>query len=100
MNKEKHYYFPTMTKDIMFTRGVKYVWLSKHYKKQNYGKIYTLYDFINGDSRQGITFIGEDGKYFNITCFDCGSFLSLVIHRKNKLKKIESVNAKKARSSD
>ena len=32
-NKDKYYYFPTMTKNIMFVRGQKYICLSDNVNK-------------------------------------------------------------------
>jgi len=88
ITKDKHYYFPTMTKNIMFTRGVKYIWTSKHYRKNFYGKIFTLYDFRNNDWRSSIEFLDENDQIFCISCFDCGCFSSLNKLRNYKLKKL------------
>ena len=87
---DKYYYYPTMTKNIMFVRGEKYVCMSnninKNMKKYN---SYTLYDFTNNNIFEDLIFIDENLLRIRVSPFDCGNFLSIKQLRKRKLEKLK-----------
>ena len=89
---EKYYYFPTMTKNIMFVREEKYICLDSHYIKIKKYEILTLHNFKNNDWRSPIEFKNDAGEIFRISCWDCGSFISLKKYRKIKLEKIKKAS--------
>lgn len=81
---DKYYYFPTMTKNIMFVKGEKYVCMSEYVnRKMIKGNIYICDDFKNGN--YFLTFKDDLGNSYNVSAFDCGSFLSIPRFRKYKL---------------
>lgn len=89
---DKYYYFPTMTKNIMFVRGEKYICLSDNIGRMIKGKIYIVDDFVNGNVLLSIDFKDEFGKIYSISPFNCGSFVSLKKQRKDKLKKLKKLS--------
>lgn len=82
-NEEQYYYFPTMTKNIMFVRGEKYVIK---------GKTYILYDFVNNSWSSPITFIDnyKDMNMLKISACDIGIVISLKEKRKRKIQKLKN----------
>ena len=92
-DKYKYYYSPTMTKNIMFVRGEKYVYLSKlKLFNMQYHHIYTVHDFVNDNVLKDILFRDEFGSFYRISSFDVGYFMSLKQYRKRKLEKIMKIN--------
>lgn len=91
MITDKYYYFPTMTKNIMFVRGEKYVCTSNYVGKMKKGQVYILDDFINGNPLASLDFKDEFDKIYKVSAFDCGSFISLKKFRLNKLTKLKQI---------
>ncbi len=85
MEQDKYYYFPTMTKNIMFVRGDRYVCTSEYVGRMTKGNIYICDDFINGNPLISLEFKDDFGNRYNVSSFDCGSFLSISRYRKHKL---------------
>jgi len=94
IEEENIYYFPTMTTNVMFVKGEKYVYLGKYIVSHRMfkNKIYTVKDFTVGSHSNYIIFIDEYGKEYYIHPFDCGYFISLKKHRKIKLDKINKAS--------
>jgi hypothetical protein len=87
--KDKYYYFPTMTKNIMFVRGQKYICLSDNVNKyMKKGESYTLYDFENNNFFEDLKFINNDKMIIRVSACDVGSFTSLKKQRQSKLTKL------------
>ena len=91
-HNDKYYYFPTMTKNIMFVRGEKYICLYDRIRGMIKGKTYIVDDFINGNVLISIDFKDEFGKIYSISPFECGSFKSLKKQRKDKLNKLKKLS--------
>lgn len=94
MIEENIYYFPTMTKNVMFVKGEKYIYLGKYIisHRMHKNNIYTVENFICG-SLSHITFIDNKGTKYFIQPFDCGYFRSLKEHRKLKLEQIKKASS-------
>lgn len=82
MQEDKYYYFPTMTKNIMFVRGEKYIIK---------GRIYTLRYFTNNSWSSPIIFIDDFDDFIQIGAWDVGLVTSLKKQRKLKLKRINEI---------
>ena len=87
-SQEKYYYFPTMTKNIMFIRGEKYVCLCD-INKMIKNHIYTVKNFTVHSWNEPILFVDTSNNKYYIHPFECGYFKSLKQYRKDKLKKLE-----------
>jgi hypothetical protein len=93
---DKYYYFPTTTKNILFVRGEKYVYLYKKFERRfhlfEYNHVYICHDFENGNVLGHILFRDEFGSLYAISPFDGGYFISLKQYRKRKLEKLSKIN--------
>lgn len=86
---DKYYYFPTMTKNIMFVRDEKYICMSNLVNKLMIkGNTYIVHDFINGNILEYILFRDELGSIYRVSAFDVGNFISVKKYRRNKLERL------------
>ena len=87
--KDKYYYFPTQTKNIMFIKGEQYICLSNICcKLMNKYDEYICESFTVGNVYKPIIFRDSLGSLYRVSPWDCGSFLSISKYRKMKLKRL------------